>query len=62
MRTLGARSAPALFQQDLIALFELLRQKRIEPLVAAAISSGRGATCAAVARNGRRYGENRPHL
>jgi NADPH2:quinone reductase len=57
------RLRPALFRQDLIALFNLLKQQKIKPLTnRASISSCRGAARARVAREARRDGQNRAPL
>jgi NADPH:quinone reductase-like Zn-dependent oxidoreductase len=52
------RLKPALFREDLIALFELLRQQRIKPLIARRFLS-RGKTRSRDAREGRRHRQDR---
>ena len=54
------RLRPALFRQDMIALFDLLQQKEIQAAHRATISPVRGKTCAGVAREGRRDRQDRP--
>src|SRR5437870_2146891 len=53
------RLKPALFRQDLIALFELLQQQKIKPLIARRISSGEARPGDGVAGQGRLDGKDR---
>src|SRR5438093_12711440 len=53
------RLRPALFRQDLIALFDLLSTAEDQATYRAAISSCRAKTGARAAREGRRDGQNR---
>ena len=55
------RLRPAWFRQDVIALFDLLQQQKIKPLIAQRFP-GRGETRARVAWEGRRDRQDRPRL
>lgn len=54
------RLRPALFRQDLLALFELLRERKIKPLVWQRLPLGKIRPGAA--RQGRRQREDRADL
>ena len=53
------RLKPACFRQDLLALFDLLHQQKITPLIAQRFPACRGTTRARAAREGRRDRQDR---